>query len=134
MLRNGIVTENPVEARTRPMKRWRRRRSPSTRTFRGRRVSTKERMRGSVAAAPSLGALRFRMAEGYHIALGSRVVREGRAVLAPLTHGGTPVMMGEFKAFLMKHGVVGLAVAVVIGGAVGKLVTALVADFIMPVV
>ena len=43
-------------------------------------------------------------------------------------------MMGEFKEFLMKHGVIGLAVAVVIGGAVGKLVTALVADFIMPVV
>ena len=43
-------------------------------------------------------------------------------------------MMGEFKAFLVKHGVIGLAVAVVIGGAVGKLVTALVADFIMPIV
>lgn len=43
-------------------------------------------------------------------------------------------MMGEFKEFLMKHGVIGLAVAVVIGGAVGKLVTALVADFIMPIV
>ena len=43
-------------------------------------------------------------------------------------------MMGEFKAFLVKHGVVGLAVAVVIGGAVGKLVTALVSDLIMPIV
>lgn len=43
-------------------------------------------------------------------------------------------MMGEFKSFLMKHGVVGLAVAVVIGGAVGKLVTALVADLVMPIV
>ncbi len=43
-------------------------------------------------------------------------------------------MIGEFKAFLMKHNVVGLAVAVVIGGAVGKLVTALVADIIMPFV
>ena len=43
-------------------------------------------------------------------------------------------MLKEFNAFLLKHGVVGLAVAVVIGGAVGKLVTALVADFIMPVV
>ncbi len=43
-------------------------------------------------------------------------------------------MMGEFKAFLVNHGVIGLAVAVVIGGAVGKLVTALVADFIMPIV
>ncbi|HEX7077987.1 MAG TPA: large conductance mechanosensitive channel protein MscL [Candidatus Eisenbacteria bacterium] len=43
-------------------------------------------------------------------------------------------MLKEFKEFLMKHGVIGLAVAVVIGGAVGKLVTALVADIIMPVV
>ena len=43
-------------------------------------------------------------------------------------------MLGEFKTFLMKHGVIGLAVAVVIGGAVSKLVTALVSDLIMPVV
>ena len=43
-------------------------------------------------------------------------------------------MLDEFKAFLLKHGVVGLAVAVVIGGAVGKLVTALVTDLIMPIV
>jgi large conductance mechanosensitive channel len=43
-------------------------------------------------------------------------------------------MLSEFKAFLMKHNVVGLAVAVVIGGAVGKLVTALVSDIIMPIV
>lgn len=43
-------------------------------------------------------------------------------------------MLKEFKEFLMKHGVIGLAVAVVIGGAVGKLVTALVGDIIMPVV
>lgn len=43
-------------------------------------------------------------------------------------------MMGEFREFIMKHGVVGLAVAVVIGGAVGKLVTALVNDLVMPIV
>lgn len=43
-------------------------------------------------------------------------------------------MIGEFKGFLMKHGVIGLAVAVVIGGAVGKLVTALVADLVMPII
>ncbi len=48
--------------------------------------------------------------------------------------GGFRVMMNDFKAFLMKHGVVGLAVAVVIGGAVDKLVTALVNDLIMPIV
>ena len=43
-------------------------------------------------------------------------------------------MIGEFKAFLLKHGVIALAVAVVIGGAVQKLVAALVADLIMPVI
>jgi large conductance mechanosensitive channel len=41
-------------------------------------------------------------------------------------------VLGEFKGFLKQHNVVGLAVAVVIGGAVGKLVTALVSDLIMP--
>ena len=43
-------------------------------------------------------------------------------------------MYQEFREFLMKHGVVALAVAVVIGGAVSKLVTAVVADLIMPVI
>ncbi|HLG20483.1 MAG TPA: large conductance mechanosensitive channel protein MscL [Bdellovibrionota bacterium] len=43
-------------------------------------------------------------------------------------------MVDEFKAFVLKHSVVGLAVGVVIGGAVGKLVKALVDDFVMPVV
>jgi large conductance mechanosensitive channel len=43
-------------------------------------------------------------------------------------------MVGEFKAFLVKQGVLGLAVAVVIGGAVTKLVAAIVADLVMPIV
>ena len=43
-------------------------------------------------------------------------------------------MIGEFKAFLLKHGVIALAVAVVIGGAVQKLVAAVVADLIMPII
>jgi len=43
-------------------------------------------------------------------------------------------MIGEFNAFLLKHGIVALAVAVVIGGAVQKLVAAIVADLIMPIV
>jgi large conductance mechanosensitive channel len=43
-------------------------------------------------------------------------------------------MLKEFKAFLMKHGVIGLAVAVVIGGAVSKVVAALVSEIIMPVI
>lgn len=40
----------------------------------------------------------------------------------------------EFMAFLNKHKVVGLAVAFIIGAAASKLVTALVADIIMPVI
>jgi large conductance mechanosensitive channel len=43
-------------------------------------------------------------------------------------------MWKEFKAFLIKENVLALAIAVVIGGALNKLVTALVEDFIMPIV
>ena len=43
-------------------------------------------------------------------------------------------IMQDFKAFALKGNVVDLAVAVVIGGAFGKIVTALVADIVMPVV
>ena len=43
-------------------------------------------------------------------------------------------MWKEFKAFLLKENVLALAIAVVIGGALNKLVTALVEDFIMPIV
>jgi len=43
-------------------------------------------------------------------------------------------MFDEFREFLLKHGVIALAVAVVIGGAVQKLVGAVVADLIMPIV
>jgi large conductance mechanosensitive channel len=40
----------------------------------------------------------------------------------------------EFSAFLSKYGVVGLAVAVIIGGASGRLVSALVTDLLMPII
>src|SRR3954454_813368 len=40
----------------------------------------------------------------------------------------------DFKTFALKGNVLDLAVAVVIGGAFGKIVTALVADIIMPLV
>lgn len=43
-------------------------------------------------------------------------------------------MWREFKAFLIKENVLALAIAVVIGGALSKLVAAFVADFIMPIV
>ena len=40
--------------------------------------------------------------------------------------------MDEFMAFLSKYGVIGLAIAFIMGGAVGSLVSALVSDIIMP--
>lgn len=43
-------------------------------------------------------------------------------------------MWREFKQFMVKENVLALAIAVVIGAAMGKLVTALVNDFIMPIV
>jgi large conductance mechanosensitive channel len=43
-------------------------------------------------------------------------------------------MWKEFKSFLVKENVLALAIAVVVGGALNKLVTALVDDFIMPIV
>ncbi len=42
--------------------------------------------------------------------------------------------VGEFKEFLKKYQVLGLAVAFIIGAASTKLVTALVNDLIMPIV
>ncbi len=43
-------------------------------------------------------------------------------------------MLKEFKEFAMKGNVMDLAVAVIIGGAFGKIITSLVEDIIMPVV
>jgi large conductance mechanosensitive channel len=43
-------------------------------------------------------------------------------------------MVKEFMAFLQKYGVIGLAIAVVIGGKVNAFVTATVSDLIMPVI
>lgn len=43
-------------------------------------------------------------------------------------------MWSEFKGFLIKQNVIALAIAVVVGGALGALVKALVDDFIMPIV
>jgi large conductance mechanosensitive channel len=43
-------------------------------------------------------------------------------------------MWREFKQFLVKENVLALAIAVVLGTAIGKVVTALVNDFIMPIV
>lgn len=43
-------------------------------------------------------------------------------------------MLQDFKAFAMKGNVVDLAVAVIIGGAFGKIVDSLVQDIVMPIV
>ena len=43
-------------------------------------------------------------------------------------------MLKEFKVFIMRGNVVDLAVAVIIGGAFGKIVTSLVSDIIMPLI
>lgn len=43
-------------------------------------------------------------------------------------------MIKDFLAFLQKYGVIGLAIAVVIGGKVNAFVTATVTDLIMPIV
>lgn len=40
----------------------------------------------------------------------------------------------EFKAFIMRGNVVDLAVAVIVGGAFGKIVSSLVADIVMPLI
>ena len=43
-------------------------------------------------------------------------------------------VVDEFVSFLNKHKIIGLAVAFIIGAAAAKLVSALVADIIMPVI
>ncbi|MDP1832706.1 MAG: large conductance mechanosensitive channel protein MscL [Geothrix sp.] len=43
-------------------------------------------------------------------------------------------MQADFKAFIMKGNVIDLAVAVVVGGAFGKIVTAFVDGMVMPLV
>ena len=43
-------------------------------------------------------------------------------------------MIRGFKEFLFKNNVLALAIAVIVGGAIGKVVSSLVADIIMPLV
>ncbi|MGH9579543.1 MAG: large conductance mechanosensitive channel protein MscL [Terriglobales bacterium] len=43
-------------------------------------------------------------------------------------------MISEFKAFLLKHNVMALAIGFILGAAVGKVVTATVNDLVMPLV
>jgi large conductance mechanosensitive channel len=66
---------------------------------------------------------------------GSRIVPPPAAAVG-LTCSLRPTMsvLEDFKKFALKGNVVDLAVGVVIGGAFGKIVTALVNDVVMPVV
>lgn len=43
-------------------------------------------------------------------------------------------MLNEFKTFIMRGNVMDLAVAVIIGGAFGKIISSLVTDILMPVI
>ena len=53
---------------------------------------------------------------------------------APPTAPAPSGFFAEFQAFLSKYGVIGLAIAVIIGGAAGKLVSSIVSDILMPVI
>ena len=63
-----------------------------------------------------------------------RKIREG---LEPKPTPPAPEPQGfraEFMAFLNKYGIIGLAIAFIIGGAAGALVSALVSDILMPII
>ena len=67
------------------------------------------------------------------------VLKEIKDAVAPKPEPPAPEppkkgFFGEFMDFLKKYGVIGLAIAVIIGGAAGSLVSALVADILMPVI
>jgi large conductance mechanosensitive channel len=53
---------------------------------------------------------------------------------APLPTPAPKGFVAEFMAFLNTYGVIGLAIAFIIGGAAGALVSALVGDILMPVI
>ena len=64
-----------------------------------------------------------------------KVIRESvEPKLAPPAAPAPSGFFAEFQAFLSKYGVIGLAIAVIIGGAAGKLVSSLVADILMPLI
>lgn len=52
---------------------------------------------------------------------------------APLPPPSPKGFKEEFMEFLNKYGIIGLAIAFIIGGAAGSLVSALVADILMPI-
>jgi len=52
--------------------------------------------------------------------------------LTTSSHAKGAIMINEFKAFIMRGNVLDLAVAVIIGGVFGKIVSSLVNDVLMP--
>lgn len=60
-----------------------------------------------------------------------RKIREG---LEPKPAPEPQGFRAEFMTFLNKYGIIGLAIAFIIGGAAGALVSALVSDILMPII
>ena len=63
-------------------------------------------------------------------------LRKIREAVTPKATPPAPVPKGiiaEFKEFIGKAGVIGLAIGFIMGAAIGKVVTALVQDLIMPI-
>jgi large conductance mechanosensitive channel len=72
--------------------------------------------------------------------LENEIVEELKKILEAVTPKPAPPaapkpvgMIAEFKEFIGKAGVLGLAIGFIMGTAIGKVVTALVADLIMPI-
>ena len=61
-------------------------------------------------------------------------IREALQVKPPPPPPEPKGFVDEFMAFLNKYGIIGVALAFIMGGAVSKLVSALVADIIMPII
>lgn len=73
------------------------------------------------------------------MALENEMIEELKKIREAVTSKPTPPapkpvgMIAEFKDFIGKAGVVGLAIGFIMGTAIGKVVSALVADIIMPI-
>jgi len=68
------------------------------------------------------------------ISLTFQLCKSRIAVFTLFPVNGEDKMLKEFKTFIMRGNVMDLAVAVIIGGAFGKIVTSLVSDIIMPLI
>jgi large conductance mechanosensitive channel protein len=80
------------------------------------------------------GALLMALA-ARHLAPGADAGVSAHLVVArrPFSRGGS-IVLDQFKKFMLETNAFSLAIGVVIGGAVAKLVSALVADLLMPII